>query len=383
MYKILLVSLLCISLLCIFTIASTKSSKIKSTDRNKGTASQEPGLPCKTEEVAFENSDADITLRGTLSLPHGNIKHPAVILISGYGSTDRDLTGMGHKRFKVLADHITLNGFAVLRYDKRGVGQSTGTYEIATTIDFAEDVKAAIAYLRSRNDIDLNHIGLIGLSEGGLIASIVAAESKDIAFIVLMAPAVITSVNDLIDFTALQLKADGASDSFVAEDRKIRRIVYSIVKQEDDPTVAEAKLTEAIAHYLRTQSDTHKNEANTLPFALTQEKASMLIKTFNSPWYRFYLKYDPQAVLENITVPVLVINGDHDWIVTPEKVFPVLRHAFEKAGNKHYDLVELAGLNHAFQHCQTGSIAEYGMIKETIAPVALETITEWLRKQLK
>jgi alpha/beta superfamily hydrolase len=248
-----------------------------------------------SQEVTYNNTKADISLAGTLTLPSKQGIFPTVILIAGYGPKDRDATGMGHKYFLTLADYLTQQGIGILRFDKRGVGQSTGSFETSTSRDFADDVIASINYLKSRSDIDAHKIGLIGISEGGLIASMAAAESLDVAFMVLMAPAVITNVEDLVEMTARQLRADGASYNFIENDQKLRTDLYSIIKQKTTPEAAEERLKAVVAEYLSNLPESQKLEAEKLPFAFTAEKADALIKTFNSPWYRFFLNYRTYA----------------------------------------------------------------------------------------
>ncbi len=337
-----------------------------------------PPFPYNEEEVSYANPSAGVTLSGTLTLPCAQQLCPAVLLIAGYGRHDRNVTGMGHNYFLVLADYLTRQGIAVLRVDKRGVGKSTGNYDTATSQDFASDVQAGVEYLKARQDINPQQIGLVGLSEGGLIASIVASESSGVAFILLMAPAVLSQVGDLLEMTELQLRADGASEEFIKHDRTLRTAVYSIVKGEPNHAVAQKALRDVIANYLAQLPEAQKSEAEKLPFAFTEAKADTLTKTFNSPWYRFFLAYDPTAVLKRIKIPVLVMNGDRDWIVTPQKAFPVLEQCLKEAGNKDYTMLELPNINHMFQSCNTGALMEYATIEETISPSALKAMSEWI-----
>lgn len=340
---------------------------------------QEPNAPFsyKEEEVFYENATAAVQLAGTLTLPPSGVPCPAVVLIAGYGRNDRDMTGMGHKYFLVLADHLTRQGIAVLRFDKRGVGKSSGSYENATSQDFASDVQAGVEYLKTRKEINPDKIGLMGLSEGGLIASMVAAELKDIAFILLMAPAILTKIDDLVEMAGRQLRADGASEEFIAGDREVRSAIMSLVKQES-VHVAHKKAKEIIATYLAELPEAQKSEADKLPFAFTAAKADMLISTFNSCWYRFFLAYDPAIAFRRIKIPVLAITGDKDWIVSPDKLFPLLSQWLQQANNKDVTLLKLPNLNHVFQTCQTGAIMEYGLIEETMSPLALKIIAEWI-----
>jgi len=384
MYKLLFVALLLTFLVTIalFALQKKDSTVQRSNAEEKPflNRSQETQLSgtYHQEDMFFENKNSGIMLAGTLTLPKSKQPSSLAILIPGYGKHDRNLTGMGHESFLILADYLTQRGIGVLRFDKRGVGQSTGNYDTATTQDFADDVLAGVDYLKSRTDVDTSQIGLIGISEGGLIASIVAAKSHDVTYAVLMAPAVQKNSDDLIEQTGLQLKADGASEGFVVQDRELRKKLYTIIIDESDYGVAEKKLQNLVTNYLASLSESQKDEAKTLPFAFTDAKKDILIKTFNSPWYHFFLKYDRTASLEQITKPVLVLNGTVDWIATPYKIFPVVSQALQRAGNKDYKMIELPNLNHMFQTAKTGSFAEYATIKQAIAPVVLETITNWV-----
>lgn len=330
------------------------------------------------EEVIYNNVLANVTLAGTLTLPRVEGVFPAVILIAGYGPNDRDVTGMGHKYFKVLAEYLTQQGIAVLRYDKRGVGKSTGNWATVTSKELAQDVLAGIAYLKSRREIQHDNMGIVGLSEGGLISAMVAAESKDVAFVVLMAPYVALGVDNIAYQAGLQLRADGASWEFVASDKIIRTAIYQIAQQEVDAQVAAQKIRPMIVEYRANLPESQKLEAEKLPWAFTEEKIDMWVNVLTSPAYRFYLTYDPMSVLEGVRVPVLAIAGGHDLTTSPDKIFPILKQAFENSGHVDYSIVELPNLNHVFQTCKTGALAEYATIKETMAPIALKTIGDWI-----
>ena len=335
------------------------------------------------ENIHYCNQQAGITLAGTITIPDLSKKNPAVILIAGYGKHDRNVSFMGKQPFKILADYLAQKGIAVLRYDKRGAGTSTGDYEKATSKDFVADVVAGIEYLKTRNDIDASQIGLIGLSEGGLIASMVASEFKDVAFVVLLAPAVLTNPEDLVEMTGLQLRADGASKEFIKNDAQLRKQIFTIVKNESDSEVAKNKLQQIVAHYLVQLPESQKAESAQLPWAFTQEKSESMINTFNSVWYRYFLRCKPNEMLKKIKVPVLALNGDHDWIVSPDIVFPILDAALKEAGNNDYSLIKLANINHMFQMCKTGALSEYGEIQEAISPLVLSIIADWILERIR
>ncbi len=343
-----------------------------------------PPFPYEVQNVRYENKAAGITLAGTLTFPREQGPFPAVILIAGMGPNDRDYTMSNHKLFLVLADYLTRQGIAVLRFDKRGVGQSTGIFDTTlTSADFARDVEAGIAYLKTRPEINAQQIGLVGHSEGGLIASMVAAGSKDVAFVILMAGVLATKIADAVELTALQLRADGASKDFLAYDRALRTQLLSIVTQEPDAAKAKKELFALIEHHWQMLPEATRKEATKLPFAITQENAADTVAMLNSPWYRFYLSYDLTSVLKKLTIPVLAMAGGHDWVASPSIVFPIMKKALKQASNKDFILRELPNLNHWLQTCATGALAEYGMGEETMATVALQTMAKWIEERNK
>lgn len=341
------------------------------------------------EEVTYHNSPYataspdNVSLSGTLTLPSSTGSYPAVILIAGYGPNDRDVTGMGHKYFKVLAEHLTNQGIAVLRYDKRGVGKSTGNWATVNSKELAQDVAGAIAFLKTRKEINHEKIGLVGLSEGGLIASMVASQSPDVAFAVLMAPYVALGVENMVYQASLNLRADGATPEFVESDKAVRTAMYTVAQQESNVQTAAQKMRRMIQEYEANLPQAQKLEAEKLPWALTGTKIDMWVNVVTSPAYRFCLTYDPTFMLEAIRVPILAIAGSRDLTAPPSKIFPVLETAFKKSGHSDYTLVELPDLNHVFQTCKTGAVAEYETIKETMAPAALNAISDWILARVK
>jgi len=385
MYKLLFVALIITFLISIALFALQKKEfiqpKAPTEEPLKNFEELTHSYSYYEEEVYYENKDAGILISGTLALPKSQRFSSVVLLIPGYGKHDRNVRMMGNNYFWVVADYLANQGVGVLRFDQRGLGKSTGNYDGATTQDFAEDVLAVISYLKSRKDVTGCTIGLIGLSEGGLIASIVAAKSKDVSYIVLMGPAVQKSVDDLVEQSGLQLRADAATEELMGYDRELRKKIYTTIRQETDYDKAEKIVQNYVTHYLASLSESQKIEAEKLPFAFSESKKDTLIKTFNSAWYHFFLTYDRTAALETITILVLAVNGTLDWIASTHKVFPVISQSLEKAGNKDYMMIELPNLNHMFQKAKTGSFAEYAAIDEIIVPLALETIAHWILKK--
>jgi pimeloyl-ACP methyl ester carboxylesterase len=336
---------------------------------------QEPKTPYPyaTEEVTFENTEASIKFAGTLTLPKGEGTYPAVILISGSGPQDRNEELMGHKPFLVWADYLTRRGVAVLRVDDRGVGGSGGKPGVSTIEEHVGDALAAIAYLKGRSDIDVKKIGLIGHSEGGLVAPAAAVKSHDVAFIVLLAGTGVVGEEILYSQGKLINKAMGLPEDSIAKVRDLQDQLFAVIKENADPAAAAAKVATVIAERLsRLTADERKAIENMQ--ALAEAQTKMLV----SPWFRHFLMYDPRPTLEKVQCPVLAICGEKDLQVDPKLNLPPMEAALKKANNKDVTIKELPGLNHLFQASETGSLAEYQKIEETINPAALEAVGQWL-----
>jgi hypothetical protein len=323
--------------------------------------------PYKEEEIAFPNGKAKVSLAGTLTLPPGQGPFPAAVLLNRYGPDDRDESIVGHRPFLVLADHLTRKGVAVLRFDKRGIGKSTGDYANATTEDFVGDAEAALVYLKTRKEIDPTKTGLIGHSEGGLIAPMVATHSQAVAWIVLLAGPGLKGEDVLLLQSELILRAAGVNDGEVARTLAFNKQTYALVRQEKDPAALETKLNELV-------QTTSTGAA--LPPAAVQSQVRMLV----SPWFRFFLDYDPVPTLQKTLCPVLALNGEKDLQVPPKQNLAKIEKALQDGGNKDFQTTELPGLNHLFQHSPTGSPTEYGGIQETMAPEALNAVSAWVLK---
>jgi fermentation-respiration switch protein FrsA (DUF1100 family) len=334
---------------------------------------QDPKRPLPYDELEVTiDAGKGVKLGGTLTRPRGAGKFPAVVMVTGSGAQDRDEALMGHRPFLVIADALTRKGIAVLRCDDRGVGKSVGDLKKATTFDFVDDALAQVAYLKTRPDIDAAHIGLVGHSEGGLIAPIAATKSKDVAFIVMLAGTGLTGEEILYLQGALVAKAAGKSDAEVKLDLELSKKAYAILKSEKDDAAAEKKLS-ALFDQMPAEL---KKDADNAPAAVKAQIAVML-----SPWFRTFLTLDPRAFLKQVKVPVLALNGARDLQVPPKENLKEIRAAL--AGNPDVTLTELPELNHLFQHCKTGSPSEYATIDETFAPVALDAMAEWIGKHVK
>ncbi|MCL6590850.1 MAG: alpha/beta fold hydrolase [Firmicutes bacterium] len=342
------------------------------------TPPKRPQIPLKPypydeKEVTYENTKTGVKLAGTLTLPRGMGKFPAALLISGSGQQDRDETIMGHKPFLILADYLTRRGIAVLRVDDQGEGGSTGDPATATSEDFAVDVLAGIEFLKKQSKINAQKIGLIGHSEGGIIAPMAALKSKNVAFIVLMASPGLPGDQVLATQLAAALKAAGKSAAAIASRQELQTSIFAVVKQEKDNAVAEGKLRDILNKYLGSLSGEEKKQLGDPEAFIKQQIQTVLL-----PWMRFYLSYDPRPALRKVKCPVLAINGAKDFQVIPKENLAAIRDALKQGGNPDFQTKELPGLNHLLQTCQTGLPDEYYKIKETIAPIALKTIGDWI-----
>jgi len=341
---------------------------------------QEPKKPYPyiEEELVYENKEAEITLAGTLTLPPGKGPSPVVLLISGSGPQDRNETIYNHRPFLVLADYLTRQGIAVLRVDDRGVGESTGDFSQATSEDFASDVLAGIEYLKTRKEINPEQIGLIGHSEGGLIAPMVAVKSPDVAFIVLMAGTGLTGEEILYLQGALIYRAMGVSEEEIIKNRQFNEKIFSLIKEEKDEKTIEEKLRQMFMADWAELNDEEKSRIGDPEVFLKAQLQSLL-----SPWLKFFLTYDPKPTLSKVKCPVLAINGGKDLQVPPKENLSAIEEALVAGGNKNFIIKELPGLNHLFQTAQTGLPDEYVKIEETISPVALKIISDWILEQIR
>jgi fermentation-respiration switch protein FrsA (DUF1100 family) len=319
--------------------------------------------PYHDEDLTYENKVQNVTLAATLTIPQGKGPFPAVVLITGSGPQDRDESLLGHKPFLVLSDYLTRHGIAVLRADDRGTAKSTGNFATATTADFATDTEAGIAYLKTRPEVEPHKIGLIGHSEGGIIAPMIAARNPDVAFIVMMAGSGVPGDEILVAQVQTIAESSGKTHDEAVKAAAKEREILTLVKTEKDPAKLEKELKEKLA-----------DEG-------MEAQLGIEIKALTSPWFRYFMSYDPGTALRKVTCPVLVLNGEKDRQVPPEQNLPAIRKALEQAGNKHFEIDELPSLNHLFQTAKTGSPAEYAQVEETMSPVALEKMAVWILKQ--
>ena len=325
-------------------------------------------FPYRVEDVAY-TSKPGVTLSATFTLPPGQGPFPAVLLVPGSGASDRDESVFGHKPFLVLADYLTRRGIAVLRADRRGVGKSTGDLANSTDADYADDALAGLAFPKARKEVNPKSIGIVGHSEGGLVAARVAAVSPDVAFIVLMASPGLPGEQIVLAQQNLILRSRGASEEAIKTKRAQQEKVLQIVIREKDPAVAEKQLREFMKAFIPPGT----------PAAVVDAR----FKAMLSPWYRDFLVYDPRPALKKVKCPVLAVAGEKDIQVPATENLAAIQNALKEGGNTSNTEKILPGLNHLFQPAQTGDPTEYAKVEITIAPAALEFVGEWISAQVK
>ena len=325
-------------------------------------------FPYAVEDVRIANPKAPgVVLGCTLTLPRRAGPFPAAVLLTGSGAQDRDETMYEHKPFAVLADHLTRQGIAVLRCDDRGVAASTGTFETATTLDFATDADAAAAYLASRREIKKSAIGLVGHSEGGLVAYIAASADARIGYLVLLAAPATDMRRMLVTQSRLLGQAQGRPEKDVAATAAVvERILDAVATAGSDAQAADrlgAILTpEALAE-----------------LQIPASNKPLFVQTMANVWMRQLLTLDPASYLAKVTVPVLALEGSLDRQVAPDDNLAAIKAGLPPRAD--LTQVKLQGLNHFFQTAKTGAIGEYVESEETMSPAALRTVSDWIVKR--
>jgi len=331
----------------------------------------QPPFPYRSEEVSYPGGGPGVTLAGTLTLPAGAGPHPAALLISGSGAQDRDETIFEHKPFWVLADALTRRGIAVLRVDDRGVGGSTAGADLgaATSADFADDVRAGLAFLRARPELDA--VGLIGHSEGGLIAPLVAAGDPQVAFVVMLAGPGVPGVELLYMQAEAIGRAEGTDEDELRAGLALQRRLMDIVA---DTSLAPEETTARLRAAL-------ESDPALAASAAREHEIAQAAGELEVPWLRWFVRHDPAPVLARVSCPLLALNGGLDLQVPAGPNLEAIRATLEQAEHPDFTVQEMDGLNHLFQHARTGQVTEYGRIEETFAPEALERIGSWLAER--
>ena len=338
-----------------------------------------PPFGYTVKEFEYEGANTHLRYGCTLTYPSDNKQYPLVILITGSGRQDRDETIFDHKPFAVIADYLTKKGFAVLRVDDRGAGKSNGDFSNSTTADFALDVEEHIAYAKTLPMVDANKIGLLGHSEGGLIAPMVAAQDKSVAFLVLMAGPGIAITELMALQNEMVLKSAGISqqaiDAYIPLYKQLMKTIIAIEKK-DDAILKAKEITKE--WFERTDKNLVKLTTNISGEADIDKFATVMTETLSSNWWKYFAAYNPQPALQKVKCPVLAINGSSDIQVPGTVSLKGIEAALKKGGNKHFATKQFEGLNHLFQKCTKCTVAEYGELDTTIEPAVLETIGVWL-----
>ena len=343
--------------------------------KNKPHRPQEPKKPYPyyEEEVLIDNPNSQgITLAGTLTLPRKKGVFPAVILVSGSGQQNRNSEIFGHKPFLVISDYLTRRGIAVLRYDDRGTAFSTGIHDTCSTYDFSTDAEAVFKYLQERKEINHRQTGFIGHSEGGMIASMVAARNKEVAYLILLATPGIKG--DSLLFLQSKSMIYGMSDTEIEIALNNRRRQDSIILHTTDSKQMEKNLTDFFEEIFDKQAS---------PSSTPEEKEKFVkqsVQITTGKYYQYFVKYDPASVLSQVRCPVLALNGENDSQVSADENLNSLQSLLFEAGNRDITIKKLPKLNHLFQTSQTGSYLEYAQIEETFSPKVLKIMLKWLKK---
>jgi len=329
-----------------------------------------PPFPYLSRELNLRATDGAL-LAGTLTLPEGSGPFPAALLVSGSGAQDRDETIFGHKPFWVIADYLARRGIATLRLDDRGVGESQGDFTTATTLDFAADAESALGFLKGYPGIDPGKIGIIGHSEGGIIAVMTASKLPELAFAVLLAGPGVSGEELLYQQQAALAEAYGLGPEVIQGARAINEALYKVAKRPDTAENLREELISVSLSFLPADADeTVKARAG--------QEAGLVADQLLSPWLRTFLVLDPQAYLRDLKLPVLAMNGTKDLQVPYGENLRAIRQALEEAGNTSYSIIELPGLNHLFQNAKTGLPDEYSQIEESFSETALQNMGDWL-----
>ena len=344
-------------------------------ERSKKESPPEEPVPYKQEEVIFHNDT--LKFAGTLTLPPKPGRHPAVVMITGSGPQNRDEELFGFRPFKMIADHFTRKGIAVLRYDDRGVGGSSGSTSSSTTSDFANDVIAAVKYLQTRSDIKPDQIGLCGHSEGGIVAPLAVSREKTIAFIILMSGTGLNGAEIVLAQSSLIAKADGTPEADIKENIAVSRRLFNAVREGQDLEQFRKELMELGRRQLdKMKPEERKTIVN--PDEYLESKIKGQLAQIQTPWFRFFLSYEPAPALALVRCPVLALFGELDLQVPAEMNKEAIEKALRIGNNKDFLMKVFPKANHLFLTAKTGSPSEYGSLKKDFVPGFLETMSGWI-----
>ena len=326
----------------------------------------QPPFDYRITEVSFTNEKEGNTLTGTLTIPKGEGPFPAMVLVSGSGQQNRDEELMNHRPFWVIADYCARHGIAVLRYDDRGMGGSTGEVENATSLDFSYDAEATFDFLRKQKHIDASRVGILGHSEGGIINFMVSARRPEVAFLVSLAGPTVNGIEVLKEQQAAILRASGMTEEMIAFSQNSNRQLFDIVESSNDREEADSLMRQLVKGW-----------------GYNEELTEQTVSGMTKPWMYYFLKYDPTEAIVKTNCPALLLNGSKDLQVIASQNLPAYEKIIADYGKTNLTLHELPDLNHLFQHCETGAIEEYATIDETVSPEVLEMIVEFVKEKGK
>jgi uncharacterized protein len=350
-----------------------------------------PPLPYHSEDVLYTNADKSIQFGGTLTYPktdslkgpEATHSYPAVVLITGSGQQDRDESIYGHKPFAVIADYLTKQGFVVLRVDDRGIRKTTGIFSEATTMDFAKDLEAGLDFLEKQPMVNKNKIGLIGHSEGGMIAPIVADERREIKFVILLAGPGIP----IIDLMQQQIEAVSISNGDLPAEAtangQLMHIVWEEAAKNEDSATTVQHIRVKIESWSKTLDPVTLAKFKSQSTAGLDNLITQAMAALNSKWYKYFISFNPQPYLEKLDCKVLALNGSKDVQVIAAPNLKGIKQSLQKSKSPKYDIVEIPGLNHLFQSCIKCNPAEYNDLEESFSPIALEMMGNWLQKNVQ
>ncbi len=338
----------------------------------------QPPFPYRSEEVTYRNNKADIQLGATITLPADTGRVPAILLITGSGAQDRDETIAGHKPFWVIADHFSRRGYAVLRVDDRGVGQSGGNTANSTSADFVTDVRASIAYLKQHPDIDPKRIVLMGHSEGGLIAFMTAAVARrDVAAVVSLAGPGLPMSELLLQQISDIAQQQGMGEKYLEIGKKFNETLFDFIIKDKKDKMKANDLLEKIRPHFDALSAEERDSLELNEASLLQSIAQL----FN-PWFRYFIKIDPTPYIKKTSCPILALNGSKDIQVAAAPNLEAICRIARQARHRDVTCTEIPDLNHLFQTCNSCTIQEYGELEETFSPAVLKAIDTWLYSRL-
>lgn len=350
----------------------------------KLSAQTSPAAPLlyHTDSVEYDNAAKTVHLGATFSYPASGGPFTTILLISGSGQQDRDGKILGHRPFAIMADYLTRKGYAVLRVDDRGTGKSKGELLKATSADFADDAYTSVQYLLTRKEVKQGRIGVIGHSEGGLIAPLLFVKWPRLSFIISLAGPGVSGASVLVKQQTDPVKkmAPHAYPAFVDLTKKTLGLIHDNPLLPD--TVLLARSKELFDNWKKDQPDSilvplRAAKINGSDYAKLQVKPQLI------PWLRYFISTEPAQFWKQVKCPVLALNGEKDIQVYPEENLAGIRKSMLPANRKRLTTKVMPGMNHLFQTCTACTIEEYGKLKEAISPLLLEEINNWLLKEIR